>query len=219
MEAKQALERAFQQWGMPLRIRLDNGPPFANTGDRLVPTALAIWLVSLGIELIFNRPYSPQQNGSVECTQRISHNWANPRQCHSPAQLQQALDLVAKEHTQVYRIRLKGDLTRAQLYPELFTNPRKYLPTQIDPAKAKNYLLQFRWNRKAYGNGRIGIFNQFVLVGLKYSNQQVLISIDPISFEWIIALPNGKVIRTMPPLDLSHDRIADLTVFSMNFTT
>ena len=117
LSAKAALEQAFHKWGMPLRIRLDNGPPFANTSDKTLPTALVIWLVSLGIEVIFNRPYSPQQNGSVECTQRISSRWAQPKVCQNPTQLQIRLDEVVKDHLEIYRDRHHQDLTRKQRLP------------------------------------------------------------------------------------------------------
>ena len=59
-QAQRAVEQVLCQWGMPQKMRFDNGYPFANTGERNVPTPLCLWLVAIGIEVIFNRPYCPQ---------------------------------------------------------------------------------------------------------------------------------------------------------------
>jgi hypothetical protein len=218
-QAKVAVELAFSQWGLPRKARFDNGFPFANTADRYLPTALALWLVSLGIDVVFNRPYTPQQNGSVECTQRISGRWANPRACANANALQQALDQVASDHVFVLRQRKNRDQTRLEQYPDLLNNARKYDPEKIDPDRVKQYLLQFRWSRKVYGNGRISIFGKTCTIGAKYKHQQVIISLDPQSNAWQVTLTNGKAIKKLLEMDLSKKAIADLTVFSKNFTT
>ena len=212
-QAQQATERVFFVWGLPARVRFDNGPPFGTTKDRALPSGLVLWLVSLGMEVIFNRPYSPWQNGSVECTQRISSRWANPASVSDTEQLQRVLDQVAYEHLRVARQRVNGDRTRLELYPELRGNHRKYDPEDVDPAKVKDYLLRFSWARKVYGNGRIGIFGQTWTVGNQYRHQPVQISLDPDINAWRVTLPNGKTIKTLMQMDLSKKAIKNLTVF------
>ncbi len=218
-QTKAAVEAAFFQWGLPHKARFDNGYPFAYTGDRLLPTALILWLVSLGVEVVFNRPYSPQQNGSVECTQRISSRWANPGACTNAAQLQYALDQVTHEHISVLRQRKNGDQTRIEQFPELACNTRRYDPKMVDPDKVRQYLLQFRWQRKVFANGRISIFGHTWTVGTKFKNQQTSISLDPNSNSWQVTLQNGKTIDYIMAMNLSKKAISDLTVFSKNFTT
>lgn len=213
LQAKQAVEMAMQQWGMPQRMRFDNGQPFGVTADRSLPSALAIWLVSLGIDLIFNRPRTPQQNGSVECTQRISSRWANCSKCPDPQSLQKALDRVAYEHIHVFRQRAKQDQTRAEQYSTLFDNPRKYEPDKVDPNKVSNYLTQFRWQRTVYPNGRISIFSQQYRIGCQFAKQQVMVGFDPQSNHWVVHLSNGKTIEKLPGPDLSIKAIQNLTVF------
>lgn len=213
------MERAFVQWGLPRRLRFDNGLPFANQVDLALPTALAVWLVSLGIEVVFNKPYSPQQNGSVECTQRISSRWANPQKCQSTAELQRRLNHAAHTHLKIYRIRAQKDVTRKELFPTLFNNPRKYDPKRIDLQRVKAYLVRFSWVRKVATNGTMSLFSQQFSVGAKYKNQTVLVSLNPQKLCWQISLNNGTIIKTMPPLNLTMKGIADLTIFSKNFTT
>ena len=64
-EAKPVFLRLFQQFGLPQRIRTDNGVPFAtNTLGRL--SQLSAWWVRLGVLPEFIEPGKPQQNGRHE---------------------------------------------------------------------------------------------------------------------------------------------------------
>lgn len=56
---------AFYEYGLPLRIRTDNGPPFATTGvGRL--SKLAINLIKAGVTPEWIEPGHPEQNGRHE---------------------------------------------------------------------------------------------------------------------------------------------------------
>jgi len=59
------LDAAFREYGLPGAIRSDNGPPFASRGAGGL-TALAVWLVRLGIRVERIQPGKPQQNGRHE---------------------------------------------------------------------------------------------------------------------------------------------------------
>jgi transposase InsO family protein len=64
-EAKPVFMRVFKEFGLPRRIRTDNGVPFAtNTLARL--SQLSAWWVRLGILPEFIEPGKPQQNGRHE---------------------------------------------------------------------------------------------------------------------------------------------------------
>jgi putative transposase len=64
-EAKPVFTRAFKDFGLPRRIRTDNGVPFAtNTLARL--SQLSAWWVRLGVLPEFIEPGKPQQNGRHE---------------------------------------------------------------------------------------------------------------------------------------------------------
>jgi putative transposase len=64
-EAKSVFMRVFKEFGLPRRIRTDNGVPFAtNTLARL--SQLSAWWVRLGILPEFIEPGKPQQNGRHE---------------------------------------------------------------------------------------------------------------------------------------------------------
>jgi len=61
----EVLERVFYEYGLPARIRSDNGPPFASLGvGRLSP--LSIKLIKAGITPEWIEPGCPEQNGRHE---------------------------------------------------------------------------------------------------------------------------------------------------------
>jgi transposase InsO family protein len=63
--AKPVFTRLFREFGLPQRIRTDNGVPFAtNTLARL--SRLSAWWVRLGVMPEFIEPGKPQQNGHHE---------------------------------------------------------------------------------------------------------------------------------------------------------
>ena len=62
--------RAFRRYGLPQRIRTDNGEPFAAASlGRL--SRLSVWWIRLGIHPELIRPGSPQQNGTHERMHRV----------------------------------------------------------------------------------------------------------------------------------------------------
>src|SRR5499427_6833333 len=64
-EAKPVFTRLFKEYGLPLRIRTDNGVPFAtNTLARL--SSLSAWWVRLGVLPELIEPGRPAQNGRHE---------------------------------------------------------------------------------------------------------------------------------------------------------
>lgn len=64
---QRALTTAFRRYGLPQRMNMDNGSPWgiANGRSRDL-SALAIWLVRLGIHVSFSTPLHPQTNGKDE---------------------------------------------------------------------------------------------------------------------------------------------------------
>jgi transposase InsO family protein len=60
-----AFERTFQEYGLPFRIRSDNGTPFASTAIGGL-SSLSIWWIKLGILPERTRPAHPQDNGMHE---------------------------------------------------------------------------------------------------------------------------------------------------------
>lgn len=64
-QARPILEQAFLKYGLPLRMRSDNGPPFGSQGIGGL-SQLSVYLAHLGIEQEFITPGKPQENGRHE---------------------------------------------------------------------------------------------------------------------------------------------------------
>jgi len=62
---KAQLIRAFERYGLPWRMTMDNGPPWGNgPGDPHTP--LGVWLIEQDIRIGHSRPYHPQTQGKDE---------------------------------------------------------------------------------------------------------------------------------------------------------
>ena len=83
---REQLRRAFARWGLPGRLRVDNGVPWGSWGD--FPTDLSLWVIGLGVAVHWNNPRSPRENGVVERSQGTSDRWCEPWTCDSPEELQ-----------------------------------------------------------------------------------------------------------------------------------
>ena len=83
---RQHFERAFREFGLPTRVRSDNGPPFASTGLGGL-TALSVWWIKLGIVPERIEPGKPQQNGRHERMHRtLKLEATDPPQANRPEQ-------------------------------------------------------------------------------------------------------------------------------------
>ena len=75
---KRQFERAFREFGVPQRIRSDNGPPFASVGLGGL-SKLSVWWIQLGIVPERIEPGQPQQNGRHERMHKtLKQETANP---------------------------------------------------------------------------------------------------------------------------------------------
>jgi transposase InsO family protein len=64
--AQAVLTRVFREYGLPLRIRSDNGVPFAGPTALARLSRLSVWWIRLGIEPERIQPGCPAQNGRHE---------------------------------------------------------------------------------------------------------------------------------------------------------
>jgi transposase InsO family protein len=62
---KAHLETSFRRYGLPQAIFVDNGSPWGAAGGERW-TWLGVWLLKLGVDLIYSRPYHPQSRGKNE---------------------------------------------------------------------------------------------------------------------------------------------------------
>ncbi len=70
VDTQRRFARAFAEYGLPTRIRSDNGGPFASPGLSGLST-LSVWWIRLGIVPERIAPGHPEQNGSHEQFHRV----------------------------------------------------------------------------------------------------------------------------------------------------
>lgn len=118
----------FKEFGLPERIRSDNGVPFASSAlGRL--SQLSVWFVRLGIIPEFIEPASPQQNGKHENMHLVlKQNATYPTRANLRAQ-QRALNTFRHEYNWIRPHEALEGALPSDLYRP---SPRPY-PRRLEP--------------------------------------------------------------------------------------
>lgn len=96
---KPVFEAAFREFGLPERLRSDNGAPFGSNGESGL-TRLSVWLIKLGIVPEHIEPGKPQQNGRHERMHRtLKAEATSPPQANPRAQ-QRRFDQFRREYNE-----------------------------------------------------------------------------------------------------------------------
>lgn len=204
------VQQSMRRWGKPQRVRMDNGSPWGTQSK--LPSAFGLWLVGLGIDLIYGRPAHSTDNAVVERDHGVLAQWVEPERCANFQACQRQLAWASQ--TQRERYRWPGELTRAQTFPALYHNPRTYTPKtdarQWQSERVQAYLAQFVFQRKVEVNGRITLFANSYSVGRAYVRQRVEVRLDPDRLEWVISDDYQHPIRRHPAKELSYAQISQL---------
>ena len=197
-------------WGRPERIRMDNGHPWGTMSK--LPSALGLWLVGLGVELLYSRPARSTDNPVVERSHGVLDQWLEAPRCVDFAACEQRLDWAV--YTQRERYRLDNGQTRLQKHPDLYANPRGYDPQQDSQLwsryRLRQYLSGFSFQRKVEKNGRITLFANTYSVAQKYARRSVEVHFDATTDYWIICDEYGVELRRHPAKELSYEQISQL---------
>ena len=206
------LRRAFARWGLPRRIRVDNGAPWGSTGD--FPTALALWLIGLGVEVHWNAPGCPQQNGVVERSQGTSDRWCEPRTCATAAELQARSERMDRLHREAYPYR--EGLSRLAYYPGLAHSGRPYARAREaalwDWRRVAEHLAGYVLVRRVDRSGLVSLYNRGRYVGKIHQGRDVYVMYDPGRNEWLFSDREGRELRRQPADELSPERVMGLDV-------
>lgn len=113
--ASRALEAVFREYGLPERMRSDNGSPFASTGLGGL-TTMSAWLLRLGIQLERIDPGCPQQNGRHERMHLTLKKEATRPAARNLLQQQEKLDRFRRTYNEVRPHEALGMKTPAAVY-------------------------------------------------------------------------------------------------------
>jgi hypothetical protein len=211
-EIQELFRRVFTRWGLPQAVRVDNGYPWGTPRD--LPTELALWLIGLGVEVIWNPPAQPRENPKVERCQGVADAWAEPHTCAGPAQLNDHLDWTCQIQRHDYPS-IHG-ASRVDKFPQLMNPRRSYQPSQ-EPGlwkldRVDQWLSQGVWVRRVGKTGVISMYGHRRSLGRTYCGQEVVVRFDAAKRYWIVADSGGEVLAQFLAWELSQERILSLAV-------
>ncbi len=201
----------FKTHGVPDWIKVDNGRPFGDPQLELIPP-LALWLIGLGIKVIWNRPATPQDNAKVERSQGVMGRWTEYAKCKNTFELQVRLWKEANFHNHYFPIRRKGNKTRMELFPRLLHTGKNWNPGGFKLNRALIFLAKGEWERKVSSNGQISIYGQRVSIGIQYKHQKVSIRLNSGKNHWNIFNTVGKLIKEYP------SAFSEKTIWNLDFS-
>jgi transposase InsO family protein len=207
---QEQLRAAFARWGLPWRLRVDNGKPWGSWSD--LPTALALWLIGLGVELLWNPPRRPQDNGVVERSQGTAKRWGDPGSCDSAAQLQRELDEADRLQRELYP--LAGGRSRWEVYPGLRHSGRPYTAAleagrwQLE--RVLGHLAGYAVKRRVDSTGQVSVYDRNYYVGVLHRGREVYVQFDPQRREWLFSDRQGQCLRSQPAVEIEAERLRTL---------
>jgi hypothetical protein len=215
---QKCLRQTLAQWGCPTAMRFDNGKPWGHPG-MVVPTALALWLVGLGIQPMYGRPRQSTDNAVVERCHGVLEGWVEPKQCENRAMMEARLAYYVHLQREVYP--LAEGQSRLQQFPALARNPHRYQPeqeeAQWDLRRVLDYVAEYTFTRMVEKNGRMTLMTHEYSLGRQYRSQRVTAQLDPRLNVWVVKDRYGEVVARFPALQLNYRTIADMTLTHKHF--
>jgi hypothetical protein len=189
---------------------MDNGMPWGTQSP--LPSALALWLVGIGVTPIYGRPARSTDNAIVERDHGVLAQWVELDGCLDFQECRQRLQWAVK--TQRERYRSPYGYTRVQAYPDLYTNPRFYEACsdrhQWQLTAVTTYLSRFTFRRKVELSGQVTLFANRYSVGKTYARQFVIITLDPHLLQWVFTDDYNRLVCRLPAKELSYEQISQL---------
>jgi hypothetical protein len=216
-----ALRLAFIEWGMPLYLQTDHGSVFFdNKSTSPFPTTLYLWLLGLGIEILFTPVGKPQKQGMVERSHQTFH-----------AQLTPGILLSSSDELfdfcQNRRQRLNEHIPASATnnLPPLINRPdaakilRAYQPLNeaifFDKKRIQDYLKEKTWFRLVATNRNFSIGGQLYHLPTAKPNSEISIKYN-MPFDGFDCFdPNGKLLDFCSAKNLNFNELAgDIILFN-----
>ena len=191
---------------------MDNGTPWGSPGD--LPTDLALWILGLGVGMLWNPPRQPQKNGVVERSQGTAKRWAEPQACASVDELKRRL----REMDAIQRGEYPSVAGRSRLhaFPQLRHSGRAYTAAweraEWSHAKALEHLAGYVVTRRVDRGGMLSLYNRNHYVGTLHKGKGVYVMVDPVQCEWVVCDDAGRQLARWSATELAKDRILGLNV-------
>ena len=179
-----SLRRAFSAFGLPERVTFDHGSAFYdNTTPSPFPTLLHLWLIALGIVVLFTRKRRPTDHAQVERTHQIMTGQALLGQrWGDQASLWAGLDERREVLNQALPMRVLGGQAPLSAYPEAHHSGREYRAEWeaqlLEVKRVDEYLAQGEWFRQTNCHGEFWLGQQRYNAGRKFAKVELGLRYD-----------------------------------------
>ena len=187
---------------------------------------IALWLEGLGITVIFNRPRRPTDNAKVERIQQTSANWIEIDKITNIQHLKKVLSIVSNRHLNTYKVHRLGNRTRADVFPKIHKNDRKYEAVILKYTLAYQRLekclhrnLGGTFSRKTSSIGLFSIYGQVYYLGKNYPKQIVTLKFDSENIQWIVNDDKGNLIKNIPAKNFTKENLLNLSICQRTHST
>jgi putative transposase len=153
VRTRRCFERAFAEYGLPARIRSDNGAPFASPGLAGV-SQLSVWWMRLGIIPERIAPGHPEQNGSHEQFHGVlKAHTTRPPAATARAQQRRFADFCAEYNHERPHEALHDETPAEHYQPSV-----RALPRRLPPLEYPGHAEVRRVDQNGYGSWRAPLF-------------------------------------------------------------
>lgn len=192
-------------------MKFDNGSPFGEPERAFLP-AMALWLIGLGIEVIWNRAATPQDNAKVERMQGVTKSWSQAATCNCIDTLRLRLDQACAFQRDHYPTRILKGRTRQQAFPGLAASGRPFDPQAFEIQLVRNFVAKGTWERKVSCNGTVELGHRRYSVGRPHRGRNVYLFYNPDTDKWMVFL-DKKLLIASPDANLNTENVKKLTPF------
>ena len=185
------LRCAFLHYGLPKQISLDHDSAFFdNTCPSPYPSRLQLWLVALGVGVVFIEKPPPLQHALIERNHQIMSAQAITGQSWDhPKALWAELDRRREFLNQVYPSRALHYQAPLEAYPQASHSGRAYRPeweeALLDMRRVKALLAKGRWFRETNHHGEFWLGMQRYNASTAWKASTVELTFDPYSQQLI----------------------------------
>ena len=207
----------MQQWGFIKCFRFDNGRPLGDPKRQVIPPA-ALNIIAFGCQVLYNPPRSPTKNAKVERNQGTTGKWADANRCANIEEFKRSLKYAVLAQRELYPTRTCQGSTRAEHYPELVKNPKKFDASDFDQQRIYRFLQKGLWFRTLNPSGQVKMFAKSYTVGYQFRKQDVSVKLaiyDKQPF-WLCYNEQQQLIAKILAKNLADGSYYDLSNMSKN---
>jgi hypothetical protein len=211
------LRRAFLAYGLPARLSLDHDTVFFdNTTPSPFPTRLHLWLLALGVDVIFTRKRCPTDHAMIERTHQTMTGHALAGQTYpDDATLWAELDERRAVLNEVLPVRALAGQPPLLAYPDAVHSGRHYRPEWeedlLDVDRVFTYLAQGQWFRTVKANGVFELGGYGYYLGKWWAGRSIEIRFNPVPGTFVCQPEGSERSISLPAQGLSKaDLMGDL---------